>query len=375
MKKILAMMLTAAMMLSMSAAVMADDVNIDNPNGPFEDEPTVTITKTYKLVGNGVSPAETFNFTITEKSVTGNDAATFPDKKIPVNDEAGNPEVDEEGNPVYETVDWLPEITPVVAAEGDATAAGKEYPITITLPEYTEVGVYTYEFTETDNNVAGVTYYEKTMTLVVTVVQEGTKVRVAAVHCEEPASPSYAEGSTKTDGFENTYSAETLTINKTLVGNMAEKDQYFTVVVTFNAPAGDTIASNALTYNKGELSNENNPPKLAVGENTLYIKGGETIVIENIPYDVTYTVVETEANQNGYTTTYTLDGETVDTVESAIGEENDETPADTVVITNSKTTEVDTGISVDSIPYIAMLGVVAVGGAGVVVSKKRRSED
>ena len=78
MKKILAMMLTAAMLLSMSAAVMADEttetetpaevvfgdtVNLEGTTD-YEDEATVNIVKNYKLANADTeSPADTFTFT------------------------------------------------------------------------------------------------------------------------------------------------------------------------------------------------------------------------------------------------------------------------------------------------------------------------
>ncbi|MBO5127241.1 MAG: QVPTGV class sortase B protein-sorting domain-containing protein, partial [Clostridia bacterium] len=66
------------------------------------------------------------------------------------------------------------------------------------------------------------------------------------------------------------------------------------------------------------------------------------------------------------TVTYTTSGVVSGVINSA---------TENLGITNNKGAEVDTGISVDSIPYIAMLGVVAIGGTGFIVSKKRRSED
>lgn len=394
MKKILAMMLTAAMMLSMGTAAMAanlgeNDEILTQPTvnekgeSEYQDAYYVEIKKTYIAIDSDttitddsgaersvVSPKETFTFTAFTPAaeVEGNDEAEFPST--------------------------LPSIVSIEATEGDAVAdPGKTYTTKITLPEYTEVGIYKYTFKENNNDYQGVTYYDKEMTLVVTVVQEGTKVRVAAVHCESPVDPSYPEkeGDTtgnKTDTFTNTYEAGDISIKKVLDGNMAEKDQYFTVKVTIaDGNDGDTIHS-TITSNASELSysgteTDVNPETLVVGVNTFKIKGEETIEIYNLPVGATYTVEEVEANANGYTTTYTLDdanvtaaeGETVVVVSGEIGEDSDNGTDDVIVITNTKTSNVDTGISVDSIPYLAMLGVVAVGGAGVVVSKKRRSED
>ena len=46
---------------------------------------------------------------------------------------------------------------------------------------------------------------------------------------------------------------------------------------------------------------------------------------------------------------------------------------DNIIIVNNKGTEVDTGITLDNMPYILILTVVAIGAVGF-VSKKRSSE-
>ena len=45
----------------------------------------------------------------------------------------------------------------------------------------------------------------------------------------------------------------------------------------------------------------------------------------------------------------------------------------TVVINNDKTVTVDTGVLLDTLPYILILGVVAVGA--ILLIKKRRNRD
>jgi len=421
MKKIFAMLLASMMVLGLGTGVFANEVQLEvrDPNegktDGFVDEQTAIITKYYILTNDNdyaQSPAETITFEFSGAKVTENTEATTAIPQKQVVDAEGKPVFDAEGNPKYE--EDKPYIEPLTLAVDDAEpGAGKKHDLVIHLPSYTEVGVYTYTFTEKGtwdedgNKLAGVTYYETVMTLVVTVVQEADgKVRVAAVHCESPVNPSYNtstnEGNTdegtsqepgneddatlpekpeKTDVFNNYYAAANLTVTKALEGNLAEKDQYFTVEVNFTLPEDTYRADNQITYNITTANNEtahaDNPDSVSVETvNTFKIKGGETINFFNIPYGVSYTVSEVEANQNGYTTTYKLDkgefGEA--SISSSIGEENDD-PDDAVVIKNAKETTVDTGISVDSIPYIAILGAVALGGTGFMVSKKRRSED
>ena len=97
------------------------------------------------------------------------------------------------------------------------------------------------------------------------------------------------------------------------------------------------------------------------------------MTFSNIPYGITYTVEEEDYTDAGYEAAkYKLNGgeDTPNPVEGEV-----DSSGDKVVITNTKDTTVDTGISVDSIPYIVMLGAAMFGGTGFMISKKRRSED
>jgi len=245
---------------------------------------------------------------------------------------------------------------------GDAKATGTEKSVEITLPKYEHVGIFTYKITESDDNqFAGVDYDGNTLYLKVTVIEQNGEIRVASLRYAN------AENGAKDEGFKNTYSAGDLSIHKNVTGNMGEKDRYFKVTVTLT---GDTTKT-YLPFNVTGGTYTQNPATISVGTSVdFYIKHDETIKIVNIPYDVTYTVVEEDCTDDGYAAAVYTDDDTDDETEKTIDD-----AADLVTITNTKGAEVDTGISVDSIPYIAMLGVVAIGGTGFLVSKKRRSED
>ena len=87
-------------------------------------------------------------------------------------------------------------------AQGEAGSASKTKKIEIQLPEYDSVGVYTYIIHEAAGNSAGVTYYGDAILLRVTVIEQDGKLRIAAVHTEDPEST----GEGKKDDFDNLYS-------------------------------------------------------------------------------------------------------------------------------------------------------------------------
>lgn len=320
-KRLFACLLALTMMLGLSATAFARE----SGTTPTDHE-TVTIKKVYKLVGQGTSPAETFTLEqIGDGRVTDGEASSAP---------------------------HLGTITGAAFVEGAATVDGTTGDITVALPEYTSVGVYEYTLKEVAGTTAGVNYYGKNIKLVVTVVNGNDgKLRIAAVHTE-------AVGEAKNDSFTNTYSAGTLNVSKTVKGNLGDKDKYFEFKVTLTGETGKTYGA---SYAVSGGSNTANPKTIKIGEEaTFLLKDGETISIANLPYGVTYTVIETAVD--GYTTTKTGDTGTINAADQ------------TAAFTNTKTGEIDTGVYLDNLPYLLVFaGVLAI--AAVFVVRRRRFED
>ena len=332
MKKILSLALALVLVLSMSTVAFA----AEGEETTYTDMSTVTLTKEYKLTNAGTtSPAETFAFSaLTCTNVT--DAA----------------------DSVTTTNAPVPTIASVSYTAGEAGGENAKKNITITLPTYTSVGIYTYTFTETDGGTAGVTYRSDAITLVVTVIEQNGKVRVAAVHTE-------GEGEAKSGEFNNEYSAGALSVKKTVTGIMGDQQKEFTVKVTFTAPEGDTVRE-AITYVDGTETKT-----IAAGEGwtgskevEITLKHDETVTFTNIPYGVTYTVVEND---------YTAEADGGYDAASYNFDDNNkkiDTASESVTITNNKDGEIDTGINMDSMPYILLLAVACMG-LFVFISRKR----
>lgn len=336
MKKILSLALALVLVLSMSTVAFATD----GEETTYIDMSTVTLTKEYELTNAGTtSPAETFAFSdLTCTNVT--DAAVG----------------------VTTTNAPVPTIGSVSYTAGEAGGDNAKKKITIKLPTYTSVGIYTYTFTETDGGTAGVTYRSEPITLVVTVIEQNGKVRVAAVHTE-------GDNEVKSGEFNNEYSAGSLSVTKNVTGIMGDKQKEFKVKVTFTAPEGDTVRE-AITYVDGTETKTIAADEGWTGskEVEITLKHNETVTFTNIPYGVTYDVVEddyTAEDNGGYDTpSYNFD-DSNKKIDSA---------SENVTITNNKGGVVDTGINMDSMPYILMLAVVFMG-LFVFFSKKRKMRE
>ncbi len=360
MKKILAMMLTAAMMLSMGTAAMAA-----NQDARF--------TKTYKSTNGEANPAETFTFTYTAYDLTDSNA---------------NLDVDDMPAIPNSTIEFK---------EGTATAAGYEQDVAVALSDITwpGVGVYYYKVNEVEGDTLGVTYDTDEAFLKVTVAyDEGTNTYYTAfvtLSLKDEKGKINDDGTevgdgitdSKIAGFENVYDAGDLTVKKNVTGNLGDISKDFEVKVTFTNSTGKAVNSTITYTSDATVEGDKDTGSVVFAEGattaevTLNLKHNESVVFDNIPYGITYTVEEsdytTEANGAYDAAKYALNDGTATT--NKVENEELDAPSEKVEITNNKGTTVDTGISVDSIPYIAMLGVVAVGGAGFMVSKKRRSED
>lgn len=342
MKKILAMILAMLLVLSMTVAFAEDPT--------YTDVSSITITKTYKAANGGVSPAEDFEFENIE-FVSATDTGV------------GYTETWAKAN--------LPEIGKASFTEGEATATGADETATITLPSnYPSVGVYTYSFTEKDNKTAGVTYNTGTFYLVVTVVEDGGKKRIAAVHCEGSHDAGTYGKDPKTDKFVNTYESGTLAVSKKVTGNLGDKSKYFDVTVTFAPASGETINS-TIKYTGGSgdyVVTADAPATVSNNTVTLHLKDGDTFNFTNIPEGVTWKVEEadytTEAAGKYDAASYTKQTDTM----TAGGEASCE-------ITNNKDITIDTGVILQYAPYIAILAVVLAGAILLIIRRRRNNED
>lgn len=299
----------------------------------YADMDSVVIKKNYELANEGTfSPAETFSFDIEADNVTDASDDITPEN-MPM--------------PTIGTVSYL---------RGEAGSTTKTKEIKIDLPKYNSVGVYTYIIHEAAGNSAGVTYYDDAILLRVTVIEQDGKLRIAAVHTEDPEST----GEGKKDDFDDLYSAGELEVHKDVEGIMGNKEKYFKFTVQLTGEEGktyqDSYAITGGSYNANPDSIEIKPGETT--EATFYLKDDDTIHIENLPYGVEYKVSETPVAD--YVTTETgTEGE----VDGAVEQAN---------FTNTKGGTVDAGVVLDSAPYLFTLTGAA--GVGLLLTLRRRHQ-
>lgn len=338
MKKLVAMLLVLTMVLGLSMTAMAEDttyVNKDDQDlsgsiGVFNG-----FTKKFTSTYGGTTPAATFSFTVTNPT-------TYKDNEGTEKDVSTIPTVS---------------VTPTQFAAGDTS---KTVPVSIDVNN-APLGVYTYKITETDPGMTGVTIADP-FYLVVTILRDENngKHYVAAMHLES------ADG-VKKEEIENTYKNGSLQVTKQVSGNMADQAKYFPFTVTFtskaaiSSPISVSFSGAEASSPVGTLPTDPAGETYAVSNNiyTFYLKHGESIKFDNVPEGVTYAVTE-EAGE--YTPTQTGDTGTI---------EGDKTAA----FTNTLTATIDTGISMDSLPYIVIIALVAVAAAAFFMRRRRSGDE
>lgn len=363
-KKLFAGVVAAAMMFTMAVPAFAapKENNLELVDNKY------IIQKGYALVGEGTSPAGTFNFEIGDGKKNNSSTETIP----------------------------TPTMTPSVTyVAGDATAKSSDErsvkDITIDFaPDgnliYTSVGKYTYTIKETvpkeSEKILGVGYDEDPITMAVYVVNvlnekgEPTgELKISEISLTKKGNKitGKVDGDTNANAaFLNTYTANKLNVKKTVNGDAADKNVPFNFNVSFTNDSGK-VWSNAIVVKKGDetqtiTSNGN-------GIYSISLKHGESLDFTNIPAGLKYNVDEMDGNtvlndNDSITVNETEYKVKYDTVKAG----QMESGALATVVKNTAKGFIDTGVILDNAPYILMLAVVA-GGAMTLVIKKRREEE
>ena len=101
---------------------------------------------------------------------------------------------------------------------------------------------------------------------------------------------------------------------------------------------------------------------------TFELGDGETATIANVPIGATITLVEQFAKAKGYTVTINkLETDTVENYTVGVNPHFE--------VVNTKNAQPDTGVLLDSLPYILIIACVAAIGAFIVIRRRKNRED
>lgn len=342
MKKFISLALALIMVFSLATVALAVDATTSDGVTASEAK-TIAFTKKYETTdGNtpATYPAETLQFNVTVPSGSSN-----------------------------------PDSTMISVA--DQTVGSNPDNITITIPSYSKVGKYNYTVTEVPGNTQGVTYSEVSFGVQVLATYNAahTAIETQVVFTTQDGNSVDQDGNpVKIDSITNVYTLGALDVSKEVTGNLGSKTKEFNVDVTFSASKDikSTITYVDGTETKNIIASDWKDGEVTV---TITLKDGETVSFTNIPDGVTYTVKEQnyttgdKNSDNGYDAPKYNGEENANGATGTISATKSE-----VEITNNKGTTVDTGITLDTLPFVLILAVCA-GAVVLFVIKRRRSVD
>lgn len=200
---------------------------------------------------------------------------------------------------------------------------------------------------------------------------DGTVYKFEGWYTDQNFTPA-----SKFDFTEDTISADTtfyakyvpasanLTVTKTVTGKLGDTNKAFTFTITKDGkPVNNITEDNIEARDGAQWLNDGN------GKFTL--KDGASITFKNLPSGE-YKIAEDDYSGEKYETSYV-----VDSGEPQSGKDAAVTMSGTnmkLAFTNHCNLDPDTGVLLDTLPYIVILAVVA-GGVALLMLRKRRKED
>lgn len=342
MKKLMSVLLAAVMAVGMSTMAFAATSEVSGK--------TAAATPT------------TFTFEKVYTDPAGNDVAVFPKETLEFEVEADAENPDD-----------------TLISVKDTTVSSNPADITIDVPAYSNVGLWEYTVSEVQGATQGVGYSQESFGVEVYVFWDDDNTM------KKQVTFTTGEAGSKIDKITNTYSVSKgdpdpdpdpnpedkthgLYVTKNIEGNMASRDKKFDIYVTF-------------TSDKPVLSDITGTVTVATGDweqgedgtysvtKTVSLAGGETAYFDYIPEGVKYSVEEDAAYQEpddahmadpekGYSVTYV--GET-GTVANA--------SSNAASVTNEKSKGINTGVILETAPYV-LIAVLAAAGVALVMKKR-----
>lgn len=347
-KKIGALVLAGTMMFSMGTSVFAEDTI------PTVDKiGQVSITKDFVMAEGIDTPASTFKFTATSNTP---DAPTATIRDITFDTAEGGS-----------------------LAEGEITVSKDS---NITFDTFLHAGEYVYTVKETQERADGVEYSTDTYTLRVYVKNGNNGLEIRNMTAEKGTSDGTEGNKVSEMKFTNTYRKNApLEITKVTTGELADKTKDFEFTITI-IPS-KTEKNQTVVYT-GKIGNEEVTVN-ANQEKTFQLHNGETLKFDSLPAGTRYVVTETGAN-DGYTPSVTVIENGTETVKkkadseaegiSSVNEQKNNLVGEKdnkVTFTNTYNSIPLTGIFMNNLPFVIVIGIAVLALGTLAVLKKQKN--
>ena len=357
-KGIGALLLAGTMMLGMSSTAFAADAKVPTVGNGTEQKPaTVSITKDFEMAEGLSIPTVTFGFTA-EKVTSDAPEATISSISYTDKDNKGD-------------------------------ANGGKYTISknseISFGDFPHAGEYVYTVKETKGTDQGITYSTDTYTLRVYVANgQNGKVFVKAITAEKGTNSGDQANKAEKILFTNTYRKNaSLVIEKKTSGELADKSKRFDFTIRFEKSATE---ENLADFT-GTLTRKGGATETVTcskGTADFQLADGDKLEFQNLPAGTKYTVTEKGA-KDGYVAHVKV------TENGTAGQGVTGTDADDLVSSqsgnhigeNENKVEFEnayhevplTGIIMNNLPFLLLIGVAVLAFGALAFVKKRRTSD
>lgn len=346
-KKIGALVLAGTMMFSMGTSVFAEEtIPTVDKNGQ------VFITKDFVMAEGIDTPASQFKFTATSTT-------------------EGAPEATIENITFSET----DKETPV---DGIKTVSKKS---NISFGTFPHAGEYVYTVKETRESADGVEYSEDTYTLRVYVKNGDSGLEIRNMTAEKRTSTGITRNKVSEMKFTNTYRKTTsLEITKKTEGELADKTKKFDFTIT--------IIPSQTEKNPSFYTGKIGEKRVTVSRdtpNTFQLCNEETLKFESLPAGTRYVVTEM-GKKDGYTPSVTVIENGTNTVTKTANSETEEISSaneqetnlvgekdNKVTFTNTYKSIPLTGIFMNNLPFVIVIGIAVLALGTLAVLKKQKN--
>ncbi len=343
-----------------------DNYETEAPESVVAEGDTITIKKLLKTDGKTSAPNAVFGLT-----VSGGSAAS--QLKL--------------GNQTYASVyagisaDNV-EVTPAQMDSEQELASGTIYyeanfKVDFSKVPFEHAGIYAYQVVENngEGDYPGVIYDTTTYNMYVFVSNNEDYTDLEITNVVFAKADGKKLNSIVNDYEKNVYD---LYFTKEITGNAANLSETFTFKVKVDSGSGSQEFYKVYLVDSDGTETLNQT--LEDGTEGSFIMGKDTKYhIYGITNDDVVTIVESEANANGYTSTYTITANGDNNVDSSDLTANGVSTSAlqdgaTVTITNDRDNITPTGVAMDVAPY-ALMVVLAGGAAFTFLRKKESFED
>lgn len=346
-KKIGALVLAGTMMFSMGTSVFAEDTI------PTVDKiGQVSITKDFVMAEGIDTPASTFKFTATSNTP---DAPTATIRDITFDTAEGGS-----------------------LAEGEITVSKDS---NITFDTFLHAGEYVYTVKETQERADGVEYSTDTYTLRVYVKNGNNGLEIRNMTAEKETSDGTAKNKVSEMKFTNIYRKNaSLEITKVTTGELADKTKEFEFTITITPSKTE---KNPTSYT-GKIGEES----VIVDKNQetpFQLHDGETLKFDSLPAGTRYVVKEV-GGEGGYTPSVTVIENGTNTVNKTVKSDTEGISSaneqetnlvgeneNKVTFTNTYKNIPLTGIFMNNLPFVIVIGIAVLALGTLAVLKKQKN--